>query len=588
MSYMEKSIKKPILSVLGMCLVALLLCIALPQKAFAASSPVIPPSGYDSRRSNIAHGTIKEINYYSTATNSTRKAKIYLPPGYSSSQKYSVLYLLHGIGGNENEWPYNGKPDMIADNLIADGKIKPSIIVFPNGNATGSGVGDGWENFTKDLVGSLIPYIEKNYSVYADREHRAISGLSMGGGQTYNIGFTNLDVFAYIGGYSAAPNTKSTNVLFPDNGAKAKSSLKLLFISCGSTDSLKTYGDSIHNFCQSKQINHVYWTLQGRGHDWSVWSPSLWNNLQLLEEAGFTSGSTNTNPGQPIDPGTPSLEAAKLADGWYYIKNVNAQKYLQVQGNTGANGQNVEIAQGTGAASQKWYLTNKSEGYVTLKNGLGYMLDVSYGENENGTNIQVYSANNMTAQDFKVVKTSTQNVYGVVTRASADTEGLDVANKAVTDGANVQQYEYYGATNQTWVFEACQAPGNENPTNPTDPTAPTNPTNPTEPTNPTNPTTPAGDAMAVKVVSDWKDGATVEFTIKNTTGKDLNGWSCTFTINRPIESMWCVELKGKTNQTYTITNPTWQPQLAAGQSYTFGATLGSGTSDIVITDVTIK
>lgn len=569
MNYTEKMIKKPILSILKMYLVALLLCIALPQNTFAASTPVIPPTGYDSLRSNILHGVINEITYYSTATNSMRKAKIYLPPGYSSNQKYSVLYLLHGIGGNENEWPYNGKPNLIADNLIADGKIKPSIIVFPNGNATGTGISDGWENFTKDLVNSLIPYIEKNYSVYTDREHRAISGLSMGGGQTYNIGFTNLDVFAYIGGYSAAPNTKATNVLFPDNGAKAKSSLKLLFISCGSTDSLKTFGDNIHNFCQSRQINHVYWTLQGRGHDWSVWSPSLWNNLQLLEEAGFTSG-TSVDPGQPTEPEKPSLEAAKLADGWYYIKNINAQKYLQVQGNTGANGQNVEIAQGTGAASQKWYLTNKTEGYVTLKNGLGYMLDVCYGENKNGTNIQVYSANNMSAQDFKVVKTSTQNVYGVVTRASADTKGLDVANKAVTDGANVQQYEYYGASNQTWVFEACQAPGSENPT---------------EPSQPTNPT---DDVMAVKVVSDWNSGATVEFTIKNTTGKDLNGWTCTFTINRPIDSIWSAELANQSGKTYTITNPAWQPQLAAGESYTFGGNLGSGVSEVIITDVTIR
>ncbi len=574
MNYAAKSIKQTMLSILGMCFIALLVCMVLPQKAFAASTPVIPPAGYDSNRNNIAHGTIKEINYYSAATNSTRKAKIYLPPGYSSSEKYSVLYLLHGIGGNENEWVNNGKPNLIADNLIADGKIKPSIIVFPNGNATGTGVGDGWENFTKDLVNSLIPYVEKNYSVYTDRAHRALSGLSMGGGQTYNIGFTNLDVFAYIGGYSAAPNTKSNNVLFPDNGAKAKSSLKLLFISCGSTDSLKTYGDGVHNFCQSVGINHVYWTLQGRGHDWSVWSPSLWNNLQLLEEAGFTSG-TSANPETPTQK--PSVESITLKDGWYYIKNTNAQKYLQVKDNAGTNGQNVEIGTGTGVLGQKWYLTNTGDGYVTLKNGSGYMLDVANGSDTNAANIQVYSVNGMSAQAFKLVKTSQNNVYGIVTKCSSDNKGLDVANKEVVDGANVQQYDYYGGANQTWVFEACQAPGStENPTQPSEPVVPSEPTNPTS------------DLMAAKVVSDWGSGATVEFTITNTTGKDLNGWNCTFTINCPIEAIWNAGIVSKSGNTYTITNPGWQPQLAAGQSYTFGGMLGSGASEVVIINASIK
>ena len=104
------------------------------------------------------------------------------------------------------------------------------ILVLPNGNASGNGVADGWENFTKYLINSLIPYVESNYSVKTDSQHRALAGLSMGGGQTFNIGMTNLDIFPYIGAFSAAPNTYSTSRLFPDNGAAAKSKLKLLFI----------------------------------------------------------------------------------------------------------------------------------------------------------------------------------------------------------------------------------------------------------------------------------------------------------------------------------------------------------------------
>ncbi len=568
---MVKSIRKSIFSIIGTCLFALIMCFTLSQEAFAAMTPVVPPAGYDSVK-NVPHGIIKEISYYSSATRSTRKAKIYLPAGYSNNQKYSVLYLLHGIGGNESEWPNNGKPAAIADNLIAEGKVKPCIIVFPNGNATGAGINDGWENFTKDLIGSLIPYVEKNYSVYTDREHRALSGLSMGGGQTYNIGFTNLDTFAYIGGYSAAPNTKSTNVLFPDNGAKAKSDLKLLFISCGSTDSLKQFGDNVHNFCQSRQINHTYWILPGRGHDWSVWSPSLWNNLQMLEEAGFTSGMAGTTTPPTEDKPVVNDKYVTLKEGWYYIKGVGSQKYLQVTGNKGGNGVNVEIGTGTGVAGQKWYLTNTQNGYVTLKNGQGYTLDVAYGKDEDKVNVQTYTANGMAAQEFKVVPTSKENVYGIVTRCSTDVRGLDVENKGTADGSNVMQYAYYGAANQTWIFEACNASSES--------------TKPEE-TKPEQ-TEPSKAAMSAKITSDWGSGAVADFTVTNTTGKDLNNWTCTFTTNRKITSIWNATIVAEEGNTYTITGPSWQANLGAGQSYTFGCQLGSGTGEIIVENVVLK
>lgn len=144
-----------------------------------------------------------------------------------------------------------------------------------------------------------------------------------------------------------------------------------------------------------------------------------------------------------------------LADGWYYIKNINAQKYLQTAGNTGGNGVNVEIGTGTGAAGQKWYVTNLGDGYITLKNGHGYMLDVQYGTNENGTNIQTYSANGADAQKFKCVTTSNAGVYGIVTKVSSGERGLDVYNMGVSDGTNVCQWAYYGQNNQLWIFEPC-------------------------------------------------------------------------------------------------------------------------------------
>lgn len=282
-----KSKTKKIFSFLLIFVMMMSFSWSTPITATAASLPTLPSSGFDSYKASVTHGTIHYINYYSYATNSVRRAKIYLPAGYTTNKKYSVMYLLHGIGGSEDDWTTRGgNVQYIADNLIAEGKISPSIIVMPNCTAAASG-GDQYENVTNDILYNLIPYVEKNFSVYTDREHRAISGLSMGGGQSFNIGLPNLDKFAYIGTYSAAPNTHSNQVLFPDGGTKAKQMLKLFFISCGTQDGLISFGANVHTYADSKKIPNIYWLLDGRGHDWSVWKPSVWNFLQLLEQRGF-------------------------------------------------------------------------------------------------------------------------------------------------------------------------------------------------------------------------------------------------------------------------------------------------------------
>ena len=299
--------------------------LAIPFKLQAATSPTLPPSGYDQVK-NVPHGQVNVIYYYSTATNSQRRARIYLPPGYSTSQKYSVMYLLHGIGGSDTDWTSGGgNANVIADNLIAEGKIKPSIIVMPNCNASGTGIADGYENFTNDLINCLIPYVEKNYSVYTDSQHRAISGLSMGGGQSFNIGLPNLKLFPYIGAYSAAPNTYSNSRLFPDGGTAAKQQLKLLFISCGTNDSLLNFSQRVHDYCDVNGIPNTYWLLQGRGHDWSVWKPSLWNFLQLAGAAGYTNYDTTTPV--PTTTGTltpsPTPTASQTTTGYSVSYNQN-------------------------------------------------------------------------------------------------------------------------------------------------------------------------------------------------------------------------------------------------------------------------
>jgi len=150
----------------------------------------------------------------------------------------------------------------------------------------------------------------------------------------------------------------------------------------------------------------------------------------------------------------PASAPSTITDGWYYIKNVNAQKYLQVANNAAGNLVNVEIGTGSGVSGQKWYVTNTSDGYMTLKNGNGYMLDLNEGINKDGTNIQTWQANGLDPQRFKAVPTSS-GAFGIVTKCSSDKKVLDVYNWGTSDGTNVCQWTYYGAENQLWVFEPC-------------------------------------------------------------------------------------------------------------------------------------
>ncbi len=210
-----------------------------------------------------------------------------------------MLFLLHGIGGNERrEWTRGGAANVILDNLIADKKALPMLVVLPNGNATtntanpgpggrggrggfgGGGdpaalAGDGWgKDFEGDLIKDILPFIESHYSVYADREHWAVAGLSMGGGQALDFGLGNLDTFAWVGGFSAAPNTRAPEVLVPDP-AKATQMLKLLWISCGNKDGLMRISYQTHKYLKDKNVPHL-WHVDDNAHDFKHWKNSLY------------------------------------------------------------------------------------------------------------------------------------------------------------------------------------------------------------------------------------------------------------------------------------------------------------------------
>jgi enterochelin esterase-like enzyme len=238
---------------------------------------------------NVPHGRLEMVSYESKSVGTTRKMQVYTPPGYSAEKKYPVLYLLHGIGGDETEWQRYAKPNFLFDNLLSQGKMTPMIVVMPNGRAQKDDRAKGnifaaapaFAVFEQDLLKDVVPAIESRYSVQADREHRALAGLSMGGGQSLNFGLAHLDTFAWVGAFSPAPNTKPAAQLVPDP-AVAKEKLKVLWLACGKRDGLIRISQGVHAYLKEKDVPHV-WHVDGNAHDPTEWK----NNLYLFSQRIF-------------------------------------------------------------------------------------------------------------------------------------------------------------------------------------------------------------------------------------------------------------------------------------------------------------
>jgi enterochelin esterase-like enzyme len=307
----------------------------------AQETPMEAPGGFDSVRIDIPHGKIDTISYKSETVGTTRKALIYTPPGYSKKKEYPVLYLLHGIGGDHKEWLNGGSPQVILDNLYAGGKIEPMIVVMPNGRAMKDdrAVGnifdrekvEAFANFETDLLDDLIPFIEKKYPVIPDSDHRAIAGLSMGGGQSLNFGLGNLDTFAWVGGFSSAPNTKPPEELLPDP-EEAKKQLKLLWISCGDQDGLVAFSRRTHEYFFMKGVPHIYYIEPGV-HDFKVWKNGLYMFAQLLFKPldPTTFENYHTGVGDPASTNVPGAKYPQILPDRRVIFEVKAPEAQKVQ-----------------------------------------------------------------------------------------------------------------------------------------------------------------------------------------------------------------------------------------------------------------
>jgi enterochelin esterase-like enzyme len=269
-----------------------------------------PPGGYDQPQNGAPQGEVETLNY-ATRNHGEEVMRVYTPPGYDEAQVYPTLYLMHGIGGDENEWYNGGAPHVILDNLIAAGEAVPMIMVLPNGKTPKSAGNAGFENFGDVLLNDLIPFMEENYSVRTDSIGRALAGLSMGGGQTVNIGFPNTDVFAWLGAFSPAPNSRGASQNITDTDA-VKANTSLIFLTNGETEVTPYHPitQGYRDFLTEQDIPYTYQRWSGSGHDFVSWKESLHAFAQRIftdlpaegEEPGMGgAGNSGTDAGTP-DP----------------------------------------------------------------------------------------------------------------------------------------------------------------------------------------------------------------------------------------------------------------------------------------------
>jgi enterochelin esterase-like enzyme len=255
---------------------------------------------------DVPHGQLRQNLYFSKITNAWRRCFVYTPPDYDkkTSVRYPVLYLQHGSGEDETGWAVQGKANLILDNLIAENKAVPMIIVIDNGYASkpspapqpgaappqrGAG---GSSAFEEVVIKEIIPMIDATYRTVADREHRAMAGLSMGANQTITITMNNLDVFSHIGGFSGTSNYPGTEVLDPatfsngkyKDGPALNRQIKLFWLGLGSKEPNPFPGSvgAFRAMLEKSGIKYVFYESKGTAHEWLTWRRDLYQFAPLL------------------------------------------------------------------------------------------------------------------------------------------------------------------------------------------------------------------------------------------------------------------------------------------------------------------
>jgi enterochelin esterase family protein len=226
---------------------------------------------------DVPHGVVHQHSYLSKSLGRQRELMVYTPPGYpqQSGVRFPTLYLQHGMGDNQATWTVHGKAHWILDNLVAQGRAKPMVVVMMDGHAAvpGGGMAGSQNNttlFERDLLEDVLPFVEANYQVRTDAAGRGIVGLSMGGEQSLRIGLTHLDQFAWVGGFSSAVPSREAVDSALGNPESANQKLKLLWIGCGKDDFLLKRNEEFVALLKEKNLRHE-WHLSDGGHSWPVW-----------------------------------------------------------------------------------------------------------------------------------------------------------------------------------------------------------------------------------------------------------------------------------------------------------------------------
>jgi len=235
---------------------------------------------HDEWRKDVPHGALTSHWYPSAATEEQRRAHVYTPPGYqqNTDKIYPVFYLLHGAGDHDAVWTSLGRAHVILDNLIADGKAEPMVVVMPDGMPGMTGemrwpMNGMHEKFEDDILNYLMPYIDARYRIRTDSEGRAIAGLSMGGGQTLSLSLSKPDLFSQVGAFSSA-TFRMGSVMEELDGEAINEKLDLLWIAIGKDDFLLQPHKQFIAELEANKIDHEYQLTEGY-HMWSVWRDYL-------------------------------------------------------------------------------------------------------------------------------------------------------------------------------------------------------------------------------------------------------------------------------------------------------------------------
>lgn len=281
----------------GICLLLLSLLFIAP--CLAQEEDFRPPQGYDQKQENVAYGKLEAKAYFSKTCGRERKCFVYLPADYDAEKAYPLLFLLHGIGGNESEWT-GGKPDVILGNMVASGEAVEMIVVTPNIKAYPAGTTSSgnmysmeaiaaFDNFINDLRDDLLPFIKENYKILEGRENMAVAGLSMGGREALYIGLSMPETFGYIGAFAPAPGllpytgfTAEGGLFTRDTFKAADGASPFIMINAGDRDQVvgewpRMYADTL----TENGTENIFYVTQG-DHNFFVWKNGLYNFARHL------------------------------------------------------------------------------------------------------------------------------------------------------------------------------------------------------------------------------------------------------------------------------------------------------------------